>query len=77
MDTDSFIPYIKTEDVYKYIANNDEKRFEISSYEINRPLPIGKNKKVFGLMKDELRGKIMAEFVGLRLKIFLFNRCQQ
>ena len=39
MDTDSFIIGIKTEDVYEDIANNVEKRFDTSSYEINRPLP--------------------------------------
>ena len=59
MDTDSFIKHIKTENFYKDIADDVEKRFATSNYEINRPLPIGKNKKVIGLMKDELGGKIM------------------
>ena len=59
MDTDSFIMHIKTEDFYKDIADDVEKRFDTSNYEINRPLSIGKNEKVIGLMKDELRGKIM------------------
>ena len=65
MDTDSFIMHIKTEDFYKDIANDVEKRFDTSNYEVNRPLPTGKNKKVIGLMKDELGGKIMTEFVAL------------
>ena len=68
MDTDSFIMHIKTEDFYKEFANDVEKRFDTSNYEINRPLPTGKNKKEIGLMKDELRGKIMTEFVALRPK---------
>ena len=59
MDTDSFIMHIKTEDFYKDIADDVEKTFDTSNYEINRPLSIGKNEKVIGLMKDELRGKIM------------------
>ena len=59
MDTDSFIMHIKTEDFYKDIANDVEKRFDTSIYEVNRPLPSGKNKKVIGLMKDELGGNIM------------------
>ena len=59
MDTDSFIMHIKTEDFYKGIANDVEKRVDTSNYEVNRPLPIGKNKKVIRLMKDELGGKIM------------------
>ena len=63
MDTDSFVMNIKTEDFYKDIANDVEKRCDISNYEVNRPLAIGKNKKVIGLMKDELGGKIITEFI--------------
>ena len=59
MDADSFVMHIKTEGFYKDIANDVEKGFDTSNYEVNRSLPIGKNKKVIGLMKDELRGKIM------------------
>ena len=53
LDTDSFIMHIKTEDFYKDITNDVEKRFDASNYEVNRPLATGKNKKVIGLMKDE------------------------
>ena len=66
MDTDSFIMNIKTEDFYNDIANDVEKRFDTSNYECDRPLPTGKNKKVIGLMKDELGGRIITEFVTLR-----------
>ena len=45
MDTDSFIIHIKIEDVYKNIANDVEKRFDKSNYEVNRPLPTGKKQK--------------------------------
>ena len=72
MDTDSFIMHTKTEDFYKDVANDVEKRFDTSNYEVNRPLPIGKNKKVIGLMKDELGGKIMTEFVALRPKTYSY-----
>ena len=68
MDADSFIIKIETEDFYEDIANDVEKRFDTSNYEVTRPLPKGKNKKVFGLVKDELGGKIMTEFVALRPK---------
>ena len=44
MDTDSFIVYIKTEDIYKDIAEDVETRFDTSNYELDRPLPKGKNK---------------------------------
>ena len=53
MDTDSFIVYIKTDDIYKEIAEGVETRFDASNYELYRPLPKGRNKKVIGLMKDE------------------------
>ena len=43
-----------------------------SSYEVNRPLSIGKNEKIIGLMKDELGGKIMTEFVALRPKTYSY-----
>ena len=74
MDTDSFVMHIKTNDFYKYIANDVENRFDTLNYEVNRPLPTVKNKKVIGLMKDELGGKIITEFVTLRPKnVFIFN----
>ena len=66
MDTDSFVMNIKKEDFYKDIANDVEKRFATSNYEVDRPLPTGKNKIVIGLMKDELGGRIMTEFITLR-----------
>ena len=50
---------IKTEDSYKDIAVEVEKRFDTSNYDVNRPIPTGKNRKVIGLMKDELGGKII------------------
>ena len=50
MDTDSFIFYVKTEDFYKDIANDVQKRFDTSHYKVDRPLAMGKNKKVIGLM---------------------------
>ena len=45
MDTDSFVMHIKTNDFYKDIASDVEDRFDTSNYEVNRPLPTGKNKK--------------------------------
>ena len=72
MNTDSFIMNIKTENFYKDIANDVEKRFDTSNYEVDRPLSTGKNKKVIGLMKDELGGKIITEFVTLRPKTYSY-----
>ena len=73
-DTDSFVIYIKTKDFYKDISDDVERWFDTSNYDKNdkRPLPIGKNKKVPGLFKDELGGKIMTEVVALRPKTYAY-----
>ena len=68
MDTGSFTVHVKTDDIYKDIAEDVEKRFDTSNFEIDRPLPKGKNKKVIGLIKGELGGQTMKKFVGLRAK---------
>ena len=67
-----FIINIKAIDFYKDISNDVENRFDTSNYEVNKPLPTGKNKKIIGLMKDELGGKIITEFVTLRPKTYSF-----
>ena len=59
MDTDSFIFQVKTEDVYKVVPKDVEKKIDTSNYQLERPLPKGKNKKVIGLIKDKLAEKIM------------------
>ena len=76
MDTDSLVYDIKTEDFYEDIANDVEARFDTSGYSKTdfRPLPIGLNKKVIGLMKDELGDKIMTEFVTLRPKLYSYRK---
>ena len=73
MDTDSLIYNIKTEDFYADIADDVPARFDTSGYCPNRPLPIGLNKKVIRLMKDELVGAIMTEFVALRPKLYSYK----
>ena len=72
MDTDSFIMNIKTNDFYKDISDGVECKFDTSNYEVKRPLPIGKNKKVKGLMKDELGGEIITEFIALRPRTYSY-----
>ena len=66
--TNSSIINIKTEDFFEYVSNDVERWFNTSNYDKNekRPLPIGKNKKVPGLFKDGLGGKIITEVVALR-----------
>ena len=74
MDTDSFIMHIETEDFYKDIADDVDRWFDTSNYDKNdnRPLFIGINKKIIGMCKDELGGKIMTEFCTLRAKAYAY-----
>ena len=72
MDKGSFIKNVKTDDIYKDIPEYVETRFDTSNYELDKPISKGKNKKVIRLMKDELRGRIMTKFVGLRAKTYSY-----
>ena len=72
MNKDSFIAQVKTDDIYKDISEDVETSFHTSHFEIDRPLPRGKSKKVIGLIKDELGGQIIKEFVGLRAKTYSY-----
>ena len=76
MDTDSLVYHMKTKDFYADISNDVEERFDTSGYckENAKPLPIRKNKKVIGLMKDELGDAIMTEFVALRPKLYSYRK---
>ena len=71
---DSFIFHVETEDIYKDISNDVDTRFDTSasSIDLNTPLPIGKNKNVLRMMKNELCGKIVTEFVALRTKTYSY-----
>ena len=68
VDTDIFIVHVKIEDVYKDIAEDAETIFDTSNFELDKPLPKQNRIKVIGLMRDELGGQIMKQFVGLRAK---------
>ena len=73
-DTDSFVILVKTEDFYKDIADDVDKWFDTSKYkkDDNKPLPIRINEGVLGKFKDELKGKIMTEFIALRAKTYAY-----
>ena len=60
--------------IFEEISYDVEKWFDTSNYDKNdkRPLPIGKNKKVPGLFKDELEGETITEFVALRPKAYAY-----
>ena len=71
MDPDSLIMEIRTDDFYAYVRNKLIDEFDTSDYPKNNSyrMPLV-NKKVLGKFKDELNGKIMEEFVGLRAKMY-------
>ena len=67
------IIHIKTEDVLQDIINGVEERFDTSNYEFRRPFSTAyREKKVIGLMNDELGGQIMAEFIKLRPETYSY-----
>ena len=74
MDTDLLIYQIKTDNFYADIADDVPTRFDTSGHNPDRPLPVGLNKKVIGLMKDELGGAIMTEFTALRPKLYSYRK---
>ena len=73
MDTDSFVLNVRKKDFYKDISEDVKDRFDTSNFYCDRPLPIDVNKKVVGLMKDELGGSIITEFVALRPKSYSYR----
>lgn len=70
-DTDSFILEIKTKDIYADIRDDQDDMFDTSGYTVDNPYQIQrKNEKKPGKFSDELKGKIINEFVGLRAKCY-------
>ena len=68
-DTDSLLLEIQTEDVYKDMAKHTD-LYDMSDYPKDHPLHSEANKKVLGKMKDECAGRPIAEYVGLRPKMY-------
>ena len=74
-DTDSLAYEIQTEDFFKDIIPSVERKFDTSNFSKDHPssIPVGVNKKVVGMFKDEAGGKIIEEFVGLRAKLYSYK----
>ena len=68
-DTDSFILHVQTPDVNKDMLE-DIDAYDTGDYPQNHFAYSNKNKKVLGKMKDELNGRPVQEFVGLRPKMY-------
>ena len=74
-DTDYLMYEIETEDFYKDISSDVDRKFDTSNFPRDHKsgIPTGKNKKVIGMIKDEAGGKQLTEFVGLRSKLYSFR----
>ena len=74
-DTDSLLYLIHTDDFYKDISHDIKKKFDTSDYPPNHEsgIPTGLNKKVIGMFKDEVAGKQITHFIGLRPKLYSFK----
>ena len=74
-DTDSLMYEIRTDDFYKDISQDIESKFDTSDYpkEHLSGILTGVNKKVIGMFKDEVAGKQLTHFVGLRPKLYSFK----
>ena len=74
-DTDSLMYEIKTKDFYKDISPDILTKFDTSDYNPNHKsgIPTGINKKVIGMFKDEVAGKQITHFVGLRPKLYSYK----
>ena len=69
-DTDSLLYEIETDDVYADLNSVASDHFDFSNYPKDHPLYSQQNKKQVGYFKDEMGGKIMTEFAGLRSKMY-------
>ena len=74
-DTDSLMYELKTDDFYKDIKDDIKARFDTSDYPPDHKSGIqtGLNKKVIGMFKDEVAGRQITHFVGLRSKMYSFK----
>ena len=74
-DTDSLLYQIHTDDFYHDITHDILEKFDTSDYPPDHPsgIPTGVNKKVIGMFKDEVAGKQITHFIGLRPKLYTFK----
>ena len=75
-DTDSFLVDIKTENVYKNMFETKDE-YDCSDYPTDHPLYDETNKKVIGKLKDECAGAPIAEYIGLRPKLYSVLRTDE
>ena len=71
-DTDSFVIEVETDDIYKDMYE-DRHLYDFSEYPNDHPNYSLNNKKVYGIFKDELNGKIITEFVADKPKMYSYE----
>ena len=71
-NTDSFIVNINTYDIYEDMKSI-EHLFDFSDYPKDHFLFSDKNKKVIGIPKDELNGKLIREIIALKSKLYFID----
>ena len=71
-DTDSFVIYVKTDDIYEDLKELNE-YMDFSEYPKDHPNYDASNKKVIGKIKDELKGNRIEEFIGLKPKMYSYR----
>ena len=71
-DTDSFVIQVQTDDIYKDMLE-DRHLYDFSDYPKDYPNFNLKNKKLYGIFKDDLNGKIITEFTADKPKMYSYE----
>lgn len=75
-DTDSLLVDIKTKDAYKDMSEMKDE-YDFSDYPKEHSLHNETNKKIIGKFKDECSGVAIAEYIGLRPKLYSIMRADE
>ena len=71
-DTDSFVIEVETHDIYEDMLK-DSYLYDFSDYSKNHPNFSLTKKKVYGIFKDDLNGKIITEFTADKPKMYSYE----
>jgi hypothetical protein len=71
-DTDSFVIYTETEDIYEDLKEL-KKDMDFSNYSVEHKNYDTSNEMKLGFFKDEVKGKIISEFIGLAPKMYAYK----
>ena len=71
-DTDSYVIKVETNDLYEDFKDFND-YMDFSDYPPEHPNYDTTNKKVLGKFKDEMNGKIITHFIGLKPKAYCYK----